>query len=84
MKARIKEDASLVLSREMRRIYHNTPFPPELRKYLERLRELAGKELEVIEEYNDRIVLKYPEPINDTIGIDVEKRLVEIVKEETK
>jgi len=79
MKARIKEDASLVLSREMRRIYHNTPFPPELRKYLERLRKLAGKELEVIEEYNDRIVLKYPEPTNGVIGIDVEKRLVEII-----
>ena len=79
MKARIKEDASLILSREMRRIFHNTPFPPELRKYLERLRELAGKELEVIEEYNDRIVLKYPEPINGVIGIDVEKRLVEII-----
>jgi len=79
MKARIKEDASLIVSREMRRIYHNAPFPPELRRYLERLRELAGKELEVIEEYNDRVVLKYLEPINDVTGIEVEKGLVEII-----
>ena len=79
MKAKIKGDASLTVSREMRKLYRNSPFPPELRRYLERLRELAGKELEVIDEYNDRIVLKYPEPIDNVIGIDVEKRLVEIV-----
>ena len=79
MKAKIKADASLTVSREMRKLYRNSPFPPELRRYLERLRELAGKELEVIGEYSNRIVLKYPKPIDNVIGIDVEKRLVEIV-----
>lgn len=79
--ARIKHDAYKIFLENEKR--NNVRLTDESRKFVETLKEKAGKEFKIKRRYGNRIVLQYPEIEieNNTkvIGIDLEKNLVEIL-----
>ena len=83
MKARIKPNAAEIFLKRERKIF--SVLPKTYREFANTLRELENKTLEILSEYDNRIVLKYPKPKNvegmRVIGIDLEKDLVEILGE---
>jgi hypothetical protein len=86
-RAKIKEDAPRIFWEETLKTFRRAERIPETyREFKKRLEELAGKVFEIEREYDDRIQLKYPPelverlPTGEVItGIDVEKKLVEVV-----
>ncbi len=75
-KARIKPEAPSIFMKKCNKMF-SSKLPKSYHDYYTKLIELAGKELEILSEYDNRIVLKYDNPEGNVIGIDLEKDLVE-------
>jgi len=84
--AKIKKDAPEIFWKDTLEVFRKPENVPEsYRRFKEKLKNLIGIPLEVEKEYNDRIVLKYPEwlieklPTGELVtAIDLEKKLVEV------
>ena len=82
-KARIKENAPEQFYKESVKIFKGG-LPKTYLEFHQTLKKWAGKMLEVEKEYDDRVFLKYPNPVEENgykiVGIDLEKKFVEFVE----
>ena len=83
MKGYIVKGASTKIAQERARVFRNVPFPKEFREYINKVRELEGKILDIEFESDDRVLVKYPAPIKENglniVGLSIESKYVMIL-----
>lgn len=86
--ARVKVDAAKIFAQKWNRTHRpDTVMSKETSEFIDTLKKLGGRTLEVDRTYSDRIQLKYPPEMvyyinngkNPVVGVDMEKNLVEMV-----